>query len=81
MLDILQYIGDFLSSIVGTIQSLFSFLLNTIQGLLTFIMNLPKFITYITSAIGFLPSFLAFFATITISIAVIYVILGRGGKE
>ena len=38
---------------------------------------LPKFITYVTSSIGYLPSLLAVFATATVAIAIVYLVIGR----
>lgn len=77
MTAIFRYIADFLSSIWGALQSLFSFVLSTIKGLLAVFMMLPKFITYVTSSIGFLPSLLAVFATATVAIAIVYLVIGR----
>lgn len=77
MTAIFRYISDFLSSIWGALQSLFSFVLSTIKGLLSVFTMLPKFITYVTSSIGFLPSLLAVFATATVAIAIVYLVIGR----
>lgn len=81
MMQLLNWISDFLQTVVDTIVSIFSFFLNLIMGLLNFLKLLPTYISYVTLSVGFLPSFLTVFASATIAIAVIYVILGRGGKE
>ena len=77
MTTIFTYISDFLSSIWGALQSLFSFVLSTIKGLFAVFSMLPKFITYVTSSIGFLPSLIAVFATATVAIAIVYLVIGR----
>lgn len=78
---IFQWISDALSTVVDFIVTASRFLANTIAGLFGFIRNLPKFITYLTASIGYLPSFLSFFAVATVTIAIIYVIIGRGGGK
>lgn len=78
---ILNWLSELLFSIVDIVKNVFSFLLNVIQGLFNFIKMLPKFISYLTDTVGFLPSFLAVFATATVSIAIIYLILGRSTNE
>ena len=77
MTAIFKYIADFLGSIWGALQSLFSFVISTVKGLLSVFLMLPKFITYVTSAIGFLPSLLATFAVATVAIAIVYLVIGR----
>ncbi len=76
-----QFLSNALQSLVDFVTSIFSLVINTIQGLLSFFLNIPKFLNYLSASIGFLPSFVSVFATVTVAIAVIYVILGRGGKD
>lgn len=77
MTSILKYVSDFLGSIWNAIQSIFEFVIQTVKGLVSVFLMLPKFISYVTSAIGFLPSLLAVFATATVAIAIIYFVIGR----
>lgn len=81
MSAIFQYIAEFLGSIWSAIQSLFSFVISTIKGLLSLFTMLPKFITYVTSSIGYMPSMLAVFATATVAIAIVYLIIGRNTND
>ncbi len=77
MTAIFQYIADFLGSIWNALQSLFSFVISTVKGLVSVFLMLPKFITYVTSSIGYLPSLIAVFATATVAIAIVYLVIGR----
>lgn len=77
MTAIFRYIADFLGSIWGAIQSVFSFVVSTVKGLVSVFLMLPKFISYVTNAIGFLPSILATFAVATVAVAIIYLVIGR----
>lgn len=81
MSGLITWIADFLQSIGDMISNLFNFLLNTITSLFDLVKVIPKFITYLTSTIGFLPSFVTVFAVGTVSVAVIYLILGRSTNE
>lgn len=78
---IFRYIADFLGSIWDAIQAIFGFVLQVIKGLLSVFLMLPKFITYVTSSIGYLPSLLAVFASATVAIAIIYFIIGRDTSD
>lgn len=77
MTAIFKYIADFLGSIWNAIESIFGFVINTVKGLVSVFLMLPKFITYVTSSIGYLPSMLAVFATATVAIAIVYLVIGR----
>lgn len=70
---------DFVDWITGIVESLFSFLGTLIDGLLNLIRALPTAISMLTSSVGYLPSTLAAFATLTITICVVFIILGREG--
>ena len=77
MTEIFKYIANFLGSIWGALQSLFNFVISTVKGLISVFTMLPKFITYVTSSIGYLPSMIAVFATATVAIAIVYLVIGR----
>ncbi|MCM1363594.1 MAG: hypothetical protein NC122_00630 [Faecalibacterium sp.] len=81
MTAILKYITDFLGSIWDAIQAIFSFLMSVIRGLISLFGMLPKFITYVTSSIGYMPSMLAVFATATLAIAIVYLVIGRDTSD
>lgn len=73
----------FFDWVISTVGAVFSFLWQTINGLLRLIGLLPQAVTMLTSSIGYLPSILAAFATATITISVIFIIVGRnsGGEK
>lgn len=81
MTKIFQYVVDFLGSIWNAIQAIFSFLMSVIRGLISLFAMLPKFITYVTSSIGYMPSMLAVFATATVAIAIVYLVIGRNTSD
>lgn len=64
-------------------MSLVSFLVEMIEGLLRLIALIPTAVTSLTTGVGYLPSILATFAAATITISVIFVIVGResGGQK
>ena len=65
-----QWFWDILTSIYNLVGSL-------VKGLLNLIKALPSIISTATNAIGYLPSVLIVFATLTITISVVYLIVGR----
>lgn len=72
-----QSIVNFIQSVWDILQAIVSFVVSTIQGLITMITSLPQILATATSAIGYLPSILSAFATLTITISIIYLIIGR----
>lgn len=73
----IQTIGNFFNSIWSIIQSIVSFVVSLVQGLITMITSLPQILATATQAIGYLPAILTAFATLTITISIIYLIIGR----
>lgn len=73
----------FFDWIVNTISSLVEFLWTLIKGLIQLISLLPLAVNLLTNSIGVLPSLLVAFATATITISVIFILVGRsaGGKN
>lgn len=74
MLDSLTNFFDWLYSFLGNIGN---FLISIIDGLLNIIKSLPVVMNMISSSIGYLPSTLAAFATLTITISIVYLLVGR----
>ena len=70
---------DFVDWLVTIVESLFQFLGTLIDGLLNLVQALPQAISMLTSSIGYLPSTLAAFATLTVTICVLFIVLGREG--
>lgn len=74
---------NFFDWLVDTISSLLEFLWTLIKGLIQLISLIPTAVNLLTNSIGILPSLLVGFATATITISVIFVMVGRntGGKN
>lgn len=70
MLQALSGIIDALGAIIGAIQSFCS----TLVG---FFQMIPDGVTFVTSLVGSLPPVLTVFATATIAVSVLLLILGR----
>lgn len=81
MSGLFTWFQDMLSSLWGIIESAFNFLMNTIHSMFSLVRVLPTFINYLTDTVGYLPSFISIIAVCTISIAIIYLILGRSTNE
>ena len=74
----MNYIIDFLKELVSFFQTLIDMVVNLIQQLLTFIMLIPVGVNMLITSVGYLPSILIVFATLSITVSVIYLVLGRG---
>lgn len=73
---------EFFDWVVNLVTSLVGFVFQMINGLLRLLSILPTAVLQLTNSVSYLPSILVGFATITATICVIYVIVGRnsGGK-
>lgn len=67
------------NDLINFIQTVFNILGNLLQQIVYLFKYLAQAITISTSFIGTLPAWLGVFATITVSISVLYIILGRKG--
>lgn len=74
----MTYIIDFLKELGEFFQTLIDIVVNFIQQLITFVMLIPVGVNMLVTSVGYLPSILIVFATLSITISVIYLILGRG---
>lgn len=72
-----SWIGDLFLSLIDTVVSIFSFLGNMIQSIFRLLANLPKMVSLLSTAIGFVPVQYMSFLTITISVAVMFFIVGK----
>lgn len=75
----ISFLVDAFNWIVDIVTSLFSFLGTLIEGLLNLAKALPQAISMLTESVGYLPSTLAVFATLTVTICVLFIVLGRDG--
>lgn len=74
----MNYIIDFLKELGSFFQTLIGMVVNLIQQLITFVMLIPVGVNMLITSVGYLPSILIVFATLSITISVIYLVLGRG---
>lgn len=74
----MTYIIDFLKELGSFFQTLIDMVVNLLQQLLTFIMLIPVGVNMLITSVGYLPSILIVFATLSITVSVIYLVLGRG---
>lgn len=73
----LETITNFFTSISDFLTSLIDFLINQITGLLQVFRTIPSVISMFSRAIAFIPPSIAVFATLTITISVVYLVVGR----
>lgn len=76
----LEWFQNFFLSLGEAIASVFTLIVSLIKSLLDFITLLPTVVTMLVSSIGFLPSVLALFATLSITVSVIYLVVGRNSQ-
>lgn len=74
----MNYIIDFLKELGSFFHTLLDMVVNLIQQLITFIMLIPVGVNMLVTSVGYLPSILIVFATLSITVSVIYLVLGRG---
>lgn len=73
----MKWVLDLLQSLVDTIVNMANFVVNTFQGLFEMIALLPSLVETLTAGIGLMPSFLAVFATLSVTILVVYFAIDR----
>lgn len=72
---------NFLNSIVDTITSLISFVVHAIQSLFSLLINIPRYVTYLSNVLQYIPSVFAPFLLVSISLYVMYLIVGRSVND
>lgn len=68
---------DALKSILAAITTAFDFLGYLITGLVQLFAMIPSAFTMINYSLGFLPTVLLAFASVAITISIVYLIIGR----
>ena len=68
---------NLLSNIIDIITTLITFIFNTIMSFINLISNIPTYTTFLISSINVLPVVLIPFATVSISLYVVLLIMGR----
>lgn len=72
------WLVDFIKSLWSAVTGIFDFLISAVTGLLSIIQQLPDLISTITGFAGGLPNVLSIFVLATITISVIFLMIGRG---
>lgn len=68
---------DALKSILGFFETLLDFVCFLIKGLAELLLMIPSSFTMLTYSIGFLPSVLLAFASVAITISIVFLIINR----
>jgi hypothetical protein len=68
---------DALKSILGFFETLLDFVGFLIEGLAELLLMIPSAFTMLTYSIGFLPSVLLAFASVAITISIVFLIVNR----
>lgn len=68
---------DALKSILAAITTVFDFLGFLVTGLVQLFAMIPSAFTMINYSLGFLPTVLLAFASVAITISIVYLIIGR----
>lgn len=68
---------NLLQSIVDAISALFQLIINAISSIVLIISYIPTYLTFLTSSIAYLPAVIIPFCLVTISLWIIYFVLGR----
>lgn len=77
----ITWVYDFFSSLVEVVQSAVMIIKNMFTGLIDFIKCLPAVITLLNSGVENLPSVVLPFATMSIVVAVVLLVLGRSNNS
>lgn len=68
---------DALKSILGFFETLLDFVGFLLEGLAELLLMIPSAFTMLTYSIGFLPSVLLAFASVAITISIVFLIINR----
>lgn len=73
----LEGIFGFFEWLSTLFQIVIDFVVNLIENLISFFQLIPSVLVFISSAITYLPNSIAIFATVGITVSIMYLILGR----
>lgn len=76
----LEGIFEFVQWLGTIIETVFNFFANILTSFISFFKIIPTIIIFITSSIGYLPSMVMVFATVSITVAIIFLVLGRNNN-
>lgn len=74
----MSYIINFLKELGQFFETALDMAVNFIHQMLTFIRLIPVGVNMLVTSVGYLPSILIVFAALSITVSVIYLVLGRG---
>lgn len=69
---------SFFQDIAQTLSGVVNFVVTLVTGVGTLLKMLPSLIADMTSAVGYLPTILTTFFSISVTVTVIFLIAGRG---
>lgn len=73
----MRWIQNALQSLLEGIQTIFEFVISLVTGLIEVVKFLPRVFSTLFSSIGQMPSFLTAFAVLTVTILILYIVVGR----
>lgn len=68
---------NLLQSIIDTIRNLVTFIVHFIDSLIKLFTHIPTYISFLTTSINYLPTLIMPFAIASISLYVVFLMLGR----
>lgn len=74
----MQWFIDFFSSLFSALGGVLSMVVSAVKGLIDIIASIPQLLDTATQAITSLPSIIQTFIFATITVSVIYLVIGRG---
>lgn len=77
----MQLIIDAFQYLFELIQMVFDFVTLLIESLFNFLKMLPTCIEMLVASVAYLPGEVMVFATLSISVSVIFIIVGRGSSN
>lgn len=81
MEGIIEWLSNFFQSLVDMVVSIGQLVSNLIGGLFDFLKVLPNVITMLSGSIANLPDIVLPFATISITVAIVLLIIGRSNNS
>lgn len=73
----MKWIQEALQSLLDGLQTIFDFVVSLVTGLIDVVKFLPRVFSTLFSSIGQMPSFLTAFAVLTVTILILYIVVGR----
>lgn len=78
--DIFNWLQSFAQSIADAVVSIFSLLGNLVSALFDLVRMLPTVVSTLSLSIGFLPSMLLAFASLSIGVSIFMLVAGRNNN-